>query len=112
MQEPVVLLVLLVLGGGVLEEFPSARRVGDRIGGTEEQEEGGDELGGAPQDRLLRRGALGVPARRGDLLVERIRAGGVLDPHVPRERLRLQLVAHRQARQHAAEQLAGEDLQR
>ena len=32
--------------------------------------------------------------------------------HVPRELLGLQLVAHRQARQHAAEQLAGEDLER
>ena len=110
MQETVVLLLLLVLGGCVVEEFLPRGGIGDGVGRAEQEQEGSDELGGPSQHRLLRRAALGVPARGGDLLIERIGASGVLDAHVAGKLLGLELVAHGQARQHARDQLPGEDL--
>src|SRR5207237_3739111 len=95
-EQAIVLLELLVLAGRVIEELARRLRVGDGIGAAAQEQQRGHELGRAPEYRLLRFRRLGEPARRRDLLVERIIAGRVLDGHVPGELLGLELVSNRQ----------------
>jgi len=95
-QETVVLLVLLVLGSGVLEELAARGGIGDGVRRAGEEQERGDELGRPAHHRLLRGVALVEPAGSGDVLVERVGAGGVLDLDVAGELLGLERIAHGQ----------------